>query len=398
LPHPSKPKLLVIGRTYATSFNRRKLTALTAFFSVTCVTSELGRETLFGLPIKDFEENDVVEQFDLHRLREWPSNQKFTRFFYLSLRRLFLEKRFDYVLVDSEPWAFGKWQAWLLTRLYQPNATFGEFSWENVERAGLKGALLSLVYRASVLADDFTISGNQACRAILLKRGARPDRNLTAAQLGVESTLFYPISPEKKRAIRAGMDLPATAFIVGFCGRLVPEKGLDELYQAVRRLRQADRHVHLAVLGDGPLAEPLVKGGESWLHLFPPRPHFKIPPFMQSLDLFVLPSKPLRKKNRLWEEQFGHVLIEAMACGVPTIGSSSGAIPEVLSDPKAVFLHTDVDALFKSLLFFLSTPSERQALADRQLERVRMHYTHEAVARIYSDFLLSVRCASRSAK
>jgi hypothetical protein len=73
-----------------------------------------------------------------------------------------------------------------LAKLYQRKALFVEFSWENVKRNGLKGQSLSAVYRLSVLADDFTIAGNQACRSLFLGYGADParNRNLVAAQLG----------------------------------------------------------------------------------------------------------------------------------------------------------------------------------------------------------------------
>lgn len=386
----SKPELLVVGPTYAISFNRRKLTALASFFSVTCATSELGEQKVYGRSIHDFEEKNLNEPFALHRFREWPRNQKVTRLMYPGLVRLFRERQFDFVLVESEPWGVLKWQTWFLTRRYQPRALFGEFTWENLQRPGLKGMLLAVAYRATAKADDFTISGNRTCRSIMVKFGARADRNLVAAQLGVETNLFQPVSSAQKKLRREELNLSAGAFVVGFCGRLVAEKGVMELYEAVRRLRESDEQIHLALLGDGPLAQSLSRQGEPWCHLFASRPHFEIPAFMQILDLFVLPSKPLRQRTRIWEEQFGHVLIEAMACGVPAIGSNSGAIPEVLGDPEAVFAHSDVDALLARLRFFLESRSERELLAERQFRRVGELYSHRAVAGIYADFLLSL--------
>jgi len=394
----SKPELLVVGPTYAISFNRRKLTALTAFFSVTCATSELHEQKLYGRSIHDFEESKLNEPFALRRFKEWPRNQKFTRLMYSGLVRLFREKQFDFVLVDSEPWGVLKWQTWVLTRRYQSSALFGEFSWENLLRPGLKGILLALVYRAAAKADNFTISGNSACRSLLVKFGARADRNLVAAQLGVETNLFRPVSSNQKQLRREELSLPAGVFVIGFCGRLVPEKGIRELYEAVRRLRESDEQIHLAFLGDGPIAQSLSHLREPWCHLFASRPHFEIPAFMQSLDLFVLPSKPLRQRTRVWEEQFGHVLIEAMACGIPSLGSNSGAIPEVLGDPEAVFAHSDVDALFARLRFFRESRSERELLAERQFRRVCELYSHRAVARIYADFLLSLPRKRKVAK
>jgi hypothetical protein len=179
-----KLALLAVGKTYITPFGRLKLASLAEHFEVTCATSKLDKETFFGRSGLDFEEPCQAEPISLFRLPEWPDSQEFTRFFYRGLVGMLREKRFDIILVDAEPWALYKWQAWWLTRRYQPDALFGEFTFENLERPGLRGWILSQFYRASARVDDFTISGNQASRRILLKYGASGKRNLIAAQIG----------------------------------------------------------------------------------------------------------------------------------------------------------------------------------------------------------------------
>ena len=111
---------------------------------------------------------------------------------------------------------------------------------------------------------------------------------------------------------------------------------------------------------------------------------------MQSLDLFILPSKPVREPGHFWEEQFGHVLIEAMACGVPTIGSDSGAIPEVIGDQLGTFRHGSADSIYDKVLGLLEVPDALTGLRARQYERVIQFYSHQAVARIYANFLGSI--------
>jgi glycosyltransferase involved in cell wall biosynthesis len=211
-------------------------------------------------------------------------------FFYRGLDTVFREKQFDFILVDSEAWGLVKWQAWLLSKLWQRKALFGEFNWENVRRNGLKGRILSIVYRLSALADDFMIAGNQACRALHLAHGVDPARSLAAAQLGVDVELFRPVQQREKYAIRESLGLPVRGFLVGFCGRLVPEKGLIELRDAMQRLRAERSDVHLALLGHGPLAQNPGFSREAWITTLNSRPHWEIPMFMQSLDLFVLPA------------------------------------------------------------------------------------------------------------
>jgi glycosyltransferase involved in cell wall biosynthesis len=386
-----KPKLLVVGPTYNIAINRQKLVALSDYFSVTCAASELGNREIYGMPDSGFEQQ-IAEPIDLQRFSEWPNGQSYTRIFYLGLSRLFRSRRFDIVLVESEPWAFLKWQTWWLTRRFQRRAAFGEFSWENVERTGFKGFIVRLLYRASVRVDDFTISGNLACRQIFLKYGQKPERNLLAAQLGVDPIIFRPVDQSAKRAIRLRFGIPPEVFLIGYCGRLIPEKGVTELFAAAHiireRLNRSD--IHLALLGDGPLAKEFQYLAGKWIHLLASRPHFEIPPFMQALDLFVLPSKPLRESGRVWEEQFGHVLIEAMACGVPAIGSDSGAIPEVIGQPDAVFHHSSKGALANILGEFIQDSGKRERLASGQFQRVQECFSQRAVAGIYTRFLLTL--------
>jgi len=124
-----------------------------------------------------------------------------------------------------------------------------------------------------------------------------------------------------------------------------------------------------------------------WLHLLPPRLHGEIPDFLRCLDLFVLASQPVRSLKNCWEEQFGHVLIEAMVCGVATLGSNSGAIPEVIGMREAIFRHSDADALHQVLGGFVRDTMARLDLAKRQLERTRLLYSHEAVAQRWAEFI-----------
>jgi glycosyltransferase involved in cell wall biosynthesis len=381
-----KPELLVIGPTYMFSINRRKLTALAEFFNVTCATSDLPDTKLFGKPAREYEAAVVDESLELHRFSEVPKARKFTRMIYRNLSRLFRMRRYDFILVETEPWALLKWQALILAKRFQPQAVFGEFSWENVERSGLVGLLFSSCYRLSSWLEDFSISGNLESRRIFLKHGMSPQRNLVAAQLGVDTRLFCPVSREKKVELRRSLGLPDEVFIIGYCGRLTEEKGLAELKEAVRQLYDENKRAMVAFLGDGPLSAELVKPGLALV--LPSRPHSAIAGFMQALDLFVLPSKPLRARHRVWEEQFGHVLIEAMACGIPTFGSDSGAIPEVLADPDCIFAHSDVEALHHKLRQAIASPDWLNQLALKQRERVLEVYSHQAVARTYTEFLL----------
>ncbi len=98
---------------------------------------------------------------------------------------------------------------------------------------------------------------------------------------------------------------------------------------------------------------------------------------MAKLDVIVLPSLTTAR----WKEQFGHVLIEAMAAGVPVIGSSSGAIPEVIGAAGLVFTEGRADELATMLRRLQRDVGLRLRLAAAGRARVVAEYTDEVLAR-----------------
>jgi glycosyltransferase involved in cell wall biosynthesis len=97
---------------------------------------------------------------------------------------------------------------------------------------------------------------------------------------------------------------------------------------------------------------------------------------MNSLDVLVLPSR----SRSFWKEQFGRVLIEAMACGVPVIGSSSGEIPNVIGDAGLVFKEGDSAQLCEKLKLYCDDEGFRTACALKGLQRVLNSFTNERIA------------------
>jgi glycosyltransferase involved in cell wall biosynthesis len=101
----------------------------------------------------------------------------------------------------------------------------------------------------------------------------------------------------------------------------------------------------------------------------------------------ALPS--LTRPN--WKEQFGRVLIEALACGVPVVGSDSGEIPNVIGEAGLVFAEGDEQALRARLSQLMANPDLRDELARKGRERVLAHYTQAQVAaktyQVYNELL-----------
>ncbi len=103
---------------------------------------------------------------------------------------------------------------------------------------------------------------------------------------------------------------------------------------------------------------------------------------MRRLDVLVLPSST----TPVWKEQFGRVLVEAMACRVAVIGSDSGAIPEVVGGAGMIFPEGNAAALCEKLSELIRTPALREQLAEAGYQRVLANYTQERIAEKSTEF------------
>jgi glycosyltransferase involved in cell wall biosynthesis len=158
---------------------------------------------------------------------------------------------------------------------------------------------------------------------------------------------------------RRSLGLPPQAFIVGYSGRFVPEKGIDDLVAAVERLRPGSRR-ELVVLciGDGPLKPTLER--IPGVRLASPGADGRVLPYYRAMDAFVI--------------------VEAMACGVPVIGSQSGAIPEVVGSAGLLFAPGAVQELAERLAQLIDDQDARRGHQRAGLERVREWYSVQAIA------------------
>jgi glycosyltransferase involved in cell wall biosynthesis len=111
---------------------------------------------------------------------------------------------------------------------------------------------------------------------------------------------------------------------IGYMGRLTEEKGINCLIDACKKLINEKYNLKLLLAGSGPLAE---KNSESFIEYVGTFKHTEAHEFYHRINLFVLPSET----RTFWKEQFGRVIVESVASGTPVVGSTSGAIPEVLA-------------------------------------------------------------------
>lgn len=297
--------------------------------------------------------------------------------FYPTLGRLLRHLRPDLVHIDEEPYNLATFLALRAAQAVGARSLF--FAWQNIHRrypppfCWLEAHVLTEAQGA--------IAGNHDAAQILRAKGyAGPLRIIP--QFGVDPTLFRP--PESPR--------PDRPFTIGYAGRLVEEKGLFVLIEAVARLKGPWR---LVIYGEGPLREALhahcERLGLAERVAFQGRiASTAMPQMLASLDALVLPS--LTRPN--WKEQFGRVLIEAMACEVPVIGSDSGEIPHVIGNAGLIVPEGDPQTLAEALERLRADTSWARTLGKRGRERVLALYTQAKVAAQTAQFYREIMALS----
>lgn len=270
------------------------------------------------------------------------------------------------------------------------------FNWANIDRFYPPpfGLFERYVFRRAAHA----IAGNQEAAAIIRCHGYQGPLSVVP-QFGVDEALFSPVGEQRLKTRDQGAPtassgagigsgslsssvLRPSSFVVGYLGRLVPEKGLLDALDALALL---PGHVRLRLVGGGAQraaleARAAALGLSDRLELRAGVPSAEAPRELRELNALILPSRTTGN----WKEQFGRVLIEAMSCGVPVVGSSSGEIPHVIGDAGLVFREGDAAALAAAIGRLAGDPALRADLALRGRERVLAGYTQAAIAGRYA--------------
>lgn len=302
-------------------------------------------------------------------------NGQFHLHFYPTLGGLIREFRPDIVHIDEEPYNLA---TYLANRQAQRcGAKTLWFSWQNLLRR--YPPPFAWIEQYNLHHTDYAIAGSATAAEVWRRKGyAGP--LAVIPQFGVDPDIFLPIERDVP---------PAHIPHIAYAGRLVPEKGVDLLLEALSGL---DGVWRATIQGNGPEEARLRALAEQHnltarVTFCPPVPSVDMPAFYQALDVLVLPSRT--QEN--WTEQFGRVLVEAMACGVAVVGSTAGEIPHVIGDAGIVFPENDVEALRAALARLIHNPVLRRDLGTRGRARVLAQYTQQHVAqqtiRVYQEVL-----------
>lgn len=226
---------------------------------------------------------------------------------------------------------------------------------------------------------------NEEAGAVLRAKGYKG--RIAYMPYGVDPGFYRPMDA---RPLRQALGLKGMVF--GYLGRLVEEKGVLKLIEAFSRFHP-EEDVSLLIIGDGPLRPEVesrlqAPGMVGRARYLPVVAHREVPLHLSAMDVLVLPSETRAR----WKEQFGRVLIEAPACGVPVIGSDSGEIPHLIERLRSglVFPEGDVTALHAAMRRMAETPALHDACRERGRQEVEEQYAYSALAYRFRQLLDSV--------
>jgi glycosyltransferase involved in cell wall biosynthesis len=286
--------------------------------------------------------------------------------FYPGLRRLINRIRPDVIHLWEEPWSVVALQVSLLKGRA---ALVMEVDQNILKRLPPP---FEAIRRHVLRRTDYVLSRSPYATAVVRARGY--DGPVSAIGYGVDRETFRQrVEPPVKGAQERGLR-------IGYVGRIVEEKGLDDALDAIARARTP---VTLAMMGEGPHASRLRARAEQ-LGLAD-RVTFQgwgspteVACFLHSLDVLIL----LTRTTKSVREQFGRVIVEAQSCGIPVIGSTCGAIPSVIGDGGWIVPERDPDALAKVLDAIAADPDARRVRSLGAQKNVATRFTYEAVAQV----------------
>ena len=216
----------------------------------------------------------------------------------------------------------------------------------------------------------FTACSSYAATRIEEYCGVRP----FVLYYGVDVDVFTPtaFNPE----IKARLGIPENSRLLISVGRLVKWKGIQVAIEAVAKLGQQFSDVYYLVVGDGKYKEELkacarAAGMDSKVILLGDVSHAQVPSYLALADVALIPS--------IEPEAFGIAAAEAMACGIPVIGSDIGGIPEVLGDTGRLCAPNDADALTDAIGSLLANRDQTRALGQKARRRVQQKFTWKHV-------------------
>jgi glycosyltransferase involved in cell wall biosynthesis len=373
--------VLTIGHSYAWTGNRRLPHEISKASGGRWEVAVAGPSYYRGNPrFGDFRSQrlsrDQNETIEVHGVPMYFTNRIHVALYGDPLRRL-MQQHWDVIHCWEEPYILSGAQL----ALWTPRSSVLTYvTYQNINKQ--YPPPFNATERYAMHRADGWMAGSHTVEAALLQRPMYRSRPHCLAGLGVDVEAFTP-DAASRRETRAMLewedsDVP----VIGYLGRFTEAKGISLVMRALDRLTEPWRAL---IIGGGE-CEPALR---AWAQKYGDRVRIRtdvtqvhVPRFLNAMDLLLGPSQT----TPVWREQFGRMLVEAFACGVPVIASDSGEIPYVVGDAGLVVAERDEDAWVAAITELLCSPQRRSELSARGLAHVRSTYAWSVVGPKYLDF------------
>ena len=370
-------RVLAVGHSYTLGLNR-------------AILRELAQDDSFEITVAapatfhgDLRPITIEPEPACSRLRIVPLRAYLSRWIHVfayhpgDLNRLVRRQAYDVVHAWEEPYILSGYQIARAT-----DGTSARFCFCTYQNYVKNYPFLFRHFERAVLErSDAWITGGHLVYEAMRHKGF-PAETAKFLPLSVDTSAFRPATETMR--LEAQNHLGITGPVIGYLGRFTEEKGVLLLLRVIEALG-IDKPWNLLMLGSGPL-EPAIRrwaadrGITERVHIRLVK-HEEVPQVLRAMDLLVAPSQTTPR----WREQFGRMLIEAFAAGVPVVASDSGEIPWVASNAAVVVAESDVPGFTDAIRRLIDNPGERAELVRRGLLRAEL-YSSVRLARQYAEF------------
>jgi len=331
---------------------------------------------------KDNLENCEFEALDTF----YSGNEILYRFKFFELFKILKNFKPDLVHVEQGDNAFVYFQIILLCKILSKilrfKTKFTFFTWVNWRhKKSFKYKIFwQFIENFNLRNSDAAFVGNHEAKIILQEKKFLKDTKVLL-QLGVDEEIFtseHCACNDKKN-------------IIGFIGRFTQEKGIFLLLEAYCNLEKEFENWRLLFVGDGPEKSNLISfikklNLQEKVILINSVTHEKIAKIIKTLEILVLPSYDTPN----WKEQFGHVLIEAMACKIPVIGSNAGNIAQVIDNAGLIFEQKNILDLTNKLKIFMTNQDLHKEFGQLGYQRFKENFSYDFIAKETYNFWMKL--------
>lgn len=318
--------------------------------------------------------------FEVGKVRwAWTGPGQWYLHHYPDLAKILRSFRPDVIDLWEEPWGLVSVQACHLRNRLLPAAKVVVETEANINR---HHPFPFTTFRRYTLRNaDFAVTRQTEGIGVLRAHGYRGPARFVGN--GVDPDVFRPLD---RAACKRALGLKG--FVVGYVGRMIESKGLMDAVEALARL---PANVTLIFVGSGVFQTALERSAAALglgerVKFLPPHEMADLPVLMNAMDALLLVSRT----TRTWKEQFGRVIIEAHACGIPVIGSDSGSIPEIVAGGGVIVPESDPVRLAEAIRQLQADPGMTAELGRRGRQQVERSYTWQRLAEQMHDIYLGL--------